>query len=185
MTRPPANAGRRNPADEEKGSISVHFIREALAGYAGRNPAAAAALLRESGIAPELLESPRARVSPETYGNLWRLMAQVFDDEFLGMDSRPMKAGSFTLLCQAVIHCATLEQAIHRTLRFLRLVLDDIEGQLVKNAGARIVLAERQDPPRAFAAGTLLVIIHGLACWLVGPAGDSMCEAGRVSRPGS
>lgn len=162
-------ATARAPDGGDKGSIAIDFVREALAELRGRDGADLDALLREAGIAPELLDSPRARVSPASYGALWHLLAQAFDDEFFGMDSRPMKAGSFTLLCHAVVHCGTLKQAVHRALRFLRLVLDDVEGRLERDGeAARIVLVERREAPRAFAAGTLLVVIHGLACWLVG-----------------
>lgn len=169
MKRAPATAKNQYQTDEEKGSISVHFVREALAVYRDRQPAAVAALLIEAGITPEVLDSPKARISPATFGTMWRLMAQTFDDEFFGMDSHPMKAGSFTMLCNTVIHCATLEHAIHRALRFLHLTLDDIEGKLVKDEiDARIVVVERQEFSRPFIAGTLLLIIHGLACWLVG-----------------
>lgn len=165
----PAATARTPDEGGDKGSIAIDFVREALAELRGRDGVDLDALLRAAGIAPELLDAPRARVSPARYGALWHLLARAFDDEFFGMDSRPMKAGSFTLLCHAVIHCSTLEQALHRSLRFLRLVLDDIEGRLEHDADeARIVLVERRARPRAFAAGTLLVVVHGLACWLVG-----------------
>lgn len=166
---PPATAKNQYQADKEKGSISVNFVREALAVYHDRQPAAVTALLHEAGIAPEVLDSPKARISAATFGTMWRLMAQTFDDEFFGMDSHPMKAGSFTMLCNTVIHCGRLEHAIRRALRFLHPILDDIEGKLVKDGiCTHIVIVERRELPRAFTAGTLLLIIHGLACWLVG-----------------
>jgi AraC-like DNA-binding protein len=88
-----------------------------------------------------------------------------------------MKAGSFTLLCHALIHSDTLERALRRALRFLRLVLDDFAGELeIDNGMARIRLKDRRNPQtddepppkRAFAYGTYLLMLHGLACWLVG-----------------
>ncbi|MDD5297727.1 MAG: AraC family transcriptional regulator [Rhodocyclaceae bacterium] len=154
--------------NSEKGTIAISFVQEALAGVRARG-LDAGAMLAAAGISPELLTTPLARVSSDHYGALWHLIAQALDDEFFGMDSRPMKVGSFTLLCHAVIHGDTLERALRRALRFLRLVLDDLEGELVREGDtARVVLRERGEPRRAFAYGTFLIILHGLACWLAG-----------------
>lgn len=163
----------------EKGSIAICFVHEALACIRSRG-LDQNVLLLQAGISPELLVSPHARVSSTQYGALWHLIAQTLDDEFFGMDCHRMKAGSFTLLCHAVIHSDTLERALRRALRFLRLVLDDLAGELQRDGDtAHIVLKDvsRQaaegagglvPAPRAFAYGTYLIILHGLACWLVG-----------------
>lgn len=153
----------------DKGTISIRFVREALAGVRERG-LDADLLLHQAGISPELLNAPQARVSSAHFGVLWHQVAQALDDEFFGMDSHRMKAGSFTLLCHSVIHCATLERALRRALRFLRLVLDDFEGELLRDGDeARVMLKERAGAPaRAFAYGTFLIILHGLACWLIG-----------------
>lgn len=156
-------------ATPDKGTISIAFVHEALAGLRARG-VDGAALLAQAGISAELLESPQARVSSVHYGHLWHLIATALDDEFFGMDSHPMKAGSFTLLCHGVIQCDSLERALRRALRFFRLVLDDFEGVLeCDGAVARLRVVDRLDAPRrAFAYGTFLLILHGLACWLVG-----------------
>ena len=158
----------------EKGTISICFVEEALVCLRERG-LEVEVLLRQAGISPELLGSPQARVSSKHYGQLWHLIAQTLDDEFFGMDSHGMKAGSFTLLCHALIQADTLARALRRALRFLRLVLDDLSGQLIVTGDvARIVLIEHPRgqgegaPRRAFAYGTFLLILHGLACWLVG-----------------
>lgn len=158
----------------EKGTISICFVEEALVCLRERG-LEVEVLLRQAGISPELLGSPQARVSSKHYGQLWHLIAQTLDDEFFGMDSHGMKAGSFTLLCHALIQADTLARALRRALRFLRLVLDDLSGELIVTGDvARIVLIEHPRgqgegaPRRAFAYGTFLLILHGLACWLVG-----------------
>ncbi|MDD3352267.1 AraC family transcriptional regulator [Zoogloea sp.] len=155
-------------AATDKGTIAMAFVQEALAGVRAQG-IDGDALLAQAGISPELLQAPQARVSSTHYGTLWHAIAQTMDDEFFGMDSHRMKAGSFTLLCHSVIHCDTLERALRRALRFFRLVLDDFEGVLLREGEmARVVLAERlPGPRRAFAYGTFLIILHGLACWLI------------------
>jgi AraC-like DNA-binding protein len=160
----------------EKGTISICFVVEALACIRSLG-LEQDLLLTQAGISPELLASPQARVSSKHYGQLWHLIAQTLDDEFFGMDRHRMKAGSFTLLCHAVIHCDTLERALRRALRFLRVILDDMSGEMHRDGDlVHIVLKDEvamqpdilTPPKRAFAYGTYLIVLHGLACWLIG-----------------
>ena len=153
----------------EKGTISIDFVHEALICLDERlidpNP-----LLINAGISPELLNFPQSRVSAAQFAKLWHVITEALDDEFFGMDSQQMKAGSFTLLCHAIVHSETLERALHRALRFLRIVLSDFSGELVVQENtAHIILNDKVPiPKRAFAYGTYLIILHGLSCWIAG-----------------
>src|SRR5208283_5237330 len=104
------------------------------------------------------------------YGQLWRLVAVALDDEFFGQDSRRMKAGSFAMLVHSVVGCRNLGQALDRSLRFYGLILDDISGSLEREGGeAAIVLRQRAGvAARVFGHEVLLMLLHGVACWLVG-----------------
>jgi AraC-like DNA-binding protein len=153
----------------------------------------AEALLETVGLSPSLLQVPQARVSAKHYGELWRLVAVTLDDEFFGQDSRRMKSGSFAMLVHSVLGCKTLGSALERSLRFYGLILDDIAGSLVRGAPAEggrgppestviptevavmpneaaVILRERQTgaAARTFAHEVLLMLVHGVACWLVG-----------------
>lgn len=153
----------------EKGSVAICFVHGALAGVRARgldvDP-----ILRSAGISPELLRVRDARVSAAQYGTLWRRIAVVLDDEFFGQDSRRMKVGSFAMICHSVVHAGRLGAALLRTLRFLALFLDDFEVRLeCDGAVARLVLHERHGGPvRVFGHETLLIMLHGLMCWLAG-----------------
>jgi hypothetical protein len=157
----------------EKGTISMDFVAEALL-VARQRGLDIAALVAGTGLSPELLAIPQARVSPEQYGALWHALADALNDEFFGMDSHPMRRGSFAILCHALLDCPTVGRAIERALRFFALVLDDLSGQLrVDGARAEVVLADRGPPGRLFAHGTLFVVLCGVACWLgAAPAPD-------------
>ena len=170
------NHSQPSTLEAEKGTIAIAFVHEALACLRERG-IDERPLLARAGISAELLALPQARVSSAAYGLLWHGIAQQIDDEFFGLDSRRMKSGSFTLLCHALIHSDTLERALRRALRFLRLLLDDFHGELEIDGGVvRIRIIDRIDsatgqpipPRRAFAYGTYLLLLHGLACWLVG-----------------
>ncbi|HEX4152939.1 MAG TPA: AraC family transcriptional regulator [Steroidobacteraceae bacterium] len=161
----PAQSGRPEP-----GTVAICFVVAALEAVRARH-LDADQLLIQVGLSPTLLGNPHARVSAEHYGKLWRLIALTLDDEFFGQDSRRMKAGSFAMLCHSVLGCRTLGAALERSLRFYGLILDDISGSLQSDDGeARVVLRERVSGQshRVFGQEVLLLLLHGLACWLVG-----------------
>src|SRR5271154_4050242 len=157
-------------ASAEPGTIAICFVAAALQSVHGRD-LNADELLANVGLSSSLLEMPQARVSAKHYGALWRAIAAALDDEFFGQDSRRMKAGSFAMLCHAVLGCKTLSHALDRSLRFYALILDDISGSIERDAQeARIVLHERVAGAgqRVFAHELLLMLLYGVSCWLVG-----------------
>jgi AraC-like DNA-binding protein len=154
----------------EPGTIAICFVAEALQSVRARN-LNADELLSNVGLSPSLLEVPEARVSAKVYGALWRTIALALDDEFFGQDSRRLKAGSFAMLCHSVVNCKTLARALARSVRFYALMLDDIAASVERDAKeARLVLHERVEgaSQRVFAHETLLMLIYGVSCWLVG-----------------
>jgi AraC-like DNA-binding protein len=148
--------------------VSICFVNAALEPVRARS-LDAAAIIQQLGISPALLKTPQARVSAQQYGALWRLVARTLDDELFGQDSRRMKSGTFAMICHSTLGCDSLRHALERALRFFRLVLDDISGHLhVSNSEARLQLVERDGPQRIFGQECLLMLLHGLACWLIG-----------------
>jgi AraC-like DNA-binding protein len=159
--RPPG--GRPEP-----GTVAICFVAAALERVRALK-LDTAPLLGRVGLSPSLLLAPQARVSVRQYGELWRLVASTLDDEFFGQDARRMKAGTFAMICHAVLNCKSLGQALERTLRYYALILDDIGGKLVRRgAEAAIELHENTARGRVFAHEVLLMLLHGVACWLVG-----------------
>lgn len=144
--------------------ISPFFVEEAL-DCLRRRGKAPERVLASVGL-PARIDAP---VSAESYGALWLAIAAEMDDEFFGMGSRPMRRGSFTLLCHCVLHAKNLDQALRRALRFLNLVLEDPQGNLqIADGLAQIVLTERTGARSAFAYRTYWILLHGITCWLVG-----------------
>ncbi len=144
--------------------ISPFFVEEALdcLKRQGRSPGK---VLAAVGL-PARIDTP---ISAESYGALWLAIAAEMDDEFFGMGARPMRRGSFTLLCHCVLHARTLDQALRRALRFLNLVLEDPQGHLqIADGIAQITLSDKAGARSAFAYRTYWILLHGIACWLVG-----------------
>jgi AraC-like DNA-binding protein len=148
----------------QKDSISLNMVREALQQCA-LAPTRQLALLQAVGIDPSL---PQGRVSVQVYARLWRRLAVEADDEFFGMDRRPLRSGSLAYLARTGVAQSTLGEALGAMLGFLNLMLGDLSGHLQVHQGlARITLEGRcGEPLRPFACFTYWLIIHGLACWL-------------------
>lgn len=149
-----------------RGTISMHFVTPVVAALRRRRLPVAPAL-RHAGIPVDLLASPQARVSAQSYSLLWRAVIVELDDEFFGQDSRRMKPGSFALLTRSVVHCSNLRSALARTCRFFAICLDDHSLKVERSRG-EVALIVESAKPRVFAHETLLVMAYGLACWLVG-----------------
>ncbi|WP_176044478.1 AraC family transcriptional regulator [Burkholderia vietnamiensis] len=144
--------------------ISPGFVEDALE-CLHRQRIPAEPVLRAAGL-PVAVREP---VTPQQYGRLWLAIASAIDDEFFGLAARPMRRGSFTLLCHAVLDAGTLEKALRRALQFLRVVLDEPRGELVVADGqAQIALTQAGTPYSAFAYRTFWLILLGVACWLIG-----------------
>ncbi|WP_395407117.1 AraC family transcriptional regulator [Pseudoduganella sp. UC29_106] len=154
----------------EKGSISIYFVQSALEPIVKRG-LDTEPLLRAAGISPALLSAPQGRVTAQCFSALWLAVARVLDDELFGQDSRRMKVGTFAMLCYTLVHCDTLDSALQRMARFFNLILDDFHCD-VENDGHQAALLIRDEPnteaPRVFGYETLLMLQHGLACWLIG-----------------
>lgn len=154
----------------EKNSISIHFVHSALRSIE-QNGFDISSVLLESGIDPTLLESPQSRVTADHFSALWLAVARCLDDEFFGQDSHRMKVGSFAMLCRTLVNCKTLKSALVCMMRFFNLLLDDYHCS-IKSEGqySQIVIKEQSQHPQPciFGHETLLIMQHGIACWLVG-----------------
>lgn len=148
----------------ERRMISSGFVEDALDCLRQRNIDPSPALARAN-----ISLDHAADVSNEQYGTLWLEVAALCQDEFFGQGARPMRPGSFKLLCHAVLHAGTLEHALKRALMFLNIVLDHPTGELSYQDGqAEIVVVSADAPRPAFAYRTYWLILLGVLCWLIG-----------------
>jgi AraC-like DNA-binding protein len=166
-------AGQANSATSA--TVSIGFVTGMLAGMArsGRDPAA---LLAATGIISATLADPAARVPITAYADLYNRVARALDDEAFGLFSAPLRGGSFELLARALVSAHSLDEALQRLCRFLRVLLPDLAVSVERQGNAaRLRIAETRplattvdDSVRVFAFEWLLRLIHGIACWLAG-----------------
>jgi AraC-like DNA-binding protein len=158
---------------ESKDSVSIWFVRAALSGLAPRG-VDRAPLLKAAGIPESLLASDHSRVAAERFGALWLGIAAALDDELFGLDRRRMKVGSFAMLSRACAQAGDLRGALRLAVQFFNVTMDDARVSLVEDGnGAALEVEELQPGARpapftVFAHETLMIMLHGLMCWLVG-----------------
>lgn len=130
-------------------------------------------LLDHAEIATTLLDQPTSRIPVSRYAALYRLINEQLDDEGFALFSRPLRRGSFELLCRGALSANTLAEALERIARYLKVMLDDLDVELTRSGQAAVlIISQEQDLPvgqdgRVFAFEWLLRLIHGLAAWLV------------------
>lgn len=153
-----------------KGTISVRLVEEALQGFTAPS-LSAGQLLHQLELDAIDLDDSEARIDVAEYSKIWRRLARHFDDEFFGMDARRMRAGSFAFVCRAAMAQPTLDSALRVALDFFRLTFEGFLGELYRSESlAEVTLLEpaNAQPLRAFSYFTFWMLLHGLACWLVG-----------------
>jgi hypothetical protein len=154
----------------KKNTVSIHFVKSAIHKLQ-KQEFDIKEILLSSGIDPILPNNPEARVEVVQFSRLWLNVARSLNDEFFGQDSHGMKVGSFAFLCRTLIHCKTLKIALQTMLRFFNLLLNDYKSELViegQYCHIRIQEIKKLDSAHVFGHETLLILQHGIACWLVG-----------------
>ena len=173
------------PPKSDKGTISISLVEETLA-LARARGLDVTPLVEVAGIAPQMLASPKGRVSSSQYGTLWAQIARALDDEFFGQDSHPMRSGSFVAMTQTALTARTGAQALARAIGFMRLVLDDLGARITTDEQrVRVGFVHREGtaPPTMFAYATYFILIYGLVCWLVGRRIPLICARFRCAAP--
>ncbi|GAA5008384.1 AraC family transcriptional regulator [Acinetobacter puyangensis] len=149
-------------------TISIHFVNAALTGVKQMG-LDVDTLLSHVGIEAELLRQPKARISPDQYTKFVQMLWLVTQDEHVGFDTQPRRLGTFAMMCQLIIHCKTLGEALERSTEFYRLFGDDWSVTLERDKHeARLIpqIPSDRDPDH-FITESILMIWHGLASWLI------------------
>lgn len=151
----------------ESGTVSIHFVREALQAVSGRG-VPESVVLQSAGIPPGFLDEPLARVSPAQFGILWRTLARHLQDEFFALDARAVRPGAYALLCQSLLGCEDLRAVLRQLCRFTRVVLDGMSVHLdVSGDTATLRLSDARARATPFAHATFFMVACGIACWLI------------------
>ena len=151
-------------------TIAIDLVRALLQG-SGSDTAQQLRCVQQAGIAPALLQQAGARVTTGQFATLYRLLAQLHDDETPGMFARPLRGGTLKFLCLSLIGSPSLLTAMNRFCQYFRLQLDDLHFALRPHGPlVQIALQPRTEAVQQnlFAQKMMLKLVHGIASWLAG-----------------
>ena len=109
--------------------MPAHHIKSLLAlvdGKAGSDES----LLAACDLPASILQSDKTPVPFKNFISLANNIMLAMNDESCGLLPKPMKPGSFALLCQSCIDCKTLGHFLRRRIKFIDLISDDITVNL-------------------------------------------------------
>jgi len=129
------------------------------------------ALLKKSGIDPQILNNPHDRIESSQFAFLLRNLWLVLKDEYLGFGPRPSLPGTFATMCQCILPCHNLLHAIKRAARFYSLFEGSpaITVEIVKDDAAYIKLdISSFNDPDYFLTLCILMLLHRFTSWGIG-----------------
>ena len=166
--------------DNSQLTVPAHFVNTMLAIAAERN-CDTDQLLRDIGIDPEAIANGEA-ISVLLYGELHHHIIELVQDEWFGMLSGgPVPKGAIRLLCQSVVHCKNLGQAIVRAGEFFEVCrgfkvkqVYELDGDQVIFKAAKLSYIPQHEfdallntTDRSVIKSTLSAW-HGFYSWLIG-----------------
>ena len=91
-------------------------------------------------------------------------------DESMGFMCRPLKPGTFQLMCQSTIHCSHLRRVILRIAQFFNVVNDGIQISLQEQgeeASISIVHRGAKDIDSTYFSGMMFTLLSRYLAWLI------------------
>ncbi len=126
-----------------------------------------AALCREAGLDPQLMDNPNARYPLSATTRLWQLAVQASGDPAIGLRvSRFVSPTTFHALGYALVASGSLREVFERILRYHQVVSDALVPQLIRDSDRyRFVLKIPEGAQRpAFEAIDAFAAIHVRTC---------------------
>jgi AraC-like DNA-binding protein len=115
------------------------------------------------------LSQPGRLLTTETFAKLMRSVYELRNDESAGYTDKPLRLGTFRMMCHATINCSNLRQALLRMMAFFQLLSDEFDWSLIEQ-GEEAKLSfnhlSKKAPASDFFAVFMLVVIWRWSSWL-------------------
>ncbi len=154
-------------SNNDKSGVSGHFVIGQLQGaiQRGLDPKE---LLLKAEIGDEVLNEPSLRVSFEQFATLMRITWHELQDESAGYTVRPLKVGTFGMMCHATISCLNLRRALLRGARYYDLLDSDLQFELIERGPeAELKISINSQLDEGYFTGSIALIWLRWASWMI------------------
>jgi AraC-like DNA-binding protein len=151
-------------------TVSSYFARIYMANMV-RLGADENLILASIGLSKDVLDEPRARVTPRQLAAIVRANWELADDEFMGLSSKKIKRGMFALLTERLVLCKTLGEVLAETIRFYQLTTEGVGFSLNQHKATTefVITVERPELDRDnLLVEFLLLVWFRFPSWLLG-----------------
>ena len=124
----------------------------------------------ERALSEQVLSESGAILTAEQFAMLMRKAFELVDDEAVGYTQKPLRVGTFRMLCHATINCTNLRRALIRMTEYFRLLSDEFDWSLSEQ-GEEAILTFDNAPNEIIANGyftaSMMTILWRWASWLI------------------
>jgi AraC-like DNA-binding protein len=127
-------------------------------------------LLFSAGIEEPLLNDQEARLDATGFARLMRACFDQLDDEAMCFTHKPLRVGTFRMMCHATINCTNVRRAILRIAEFFRLLSDEFYFELQEQgdeAGFVIHHRAKSGTNNDYFVAMLFTIFWRYLAWLI------------------
>lgn len=122
------------------------------------------------GIAHDVLESELGRISAKHLQEITQYVATALNDESLGFLDKPVRVGSFRMMCLACLSAPNLRQVIKRSREFYSLLTDNMPVNFYERDGKvywTISLGDLASDPKNYLVPAFFGSIYRWASWMI------------------
>lgn len=116
------------------------------------------------------LDANSSRVTSEQFALLMRTAFELVDDEAVGYSQRPMRVGTFRMLCHATINCDNLRRALVRMCDFFRVLSDEYHWRLEETGEDAILIFDHSPNPEVanhYFIASMMTILWRWSSWMI------------------
>lgn len=121
-------------------------------------------------ITPESLAQSDATLNSHQFAELMRALFELLNDESAGYCDKPLRLGTFRMMCHATIGCNNLRQALLRMMSYFSLISDEFDWLLEERgeeAKIQFNHQTKEKPLNGYFVSCMLSIVWRWAAWMV------------------
>lgn len=122
------------------------------------------------GVNQDELNLPGRLLTAEQFALLMRKAFELTDDEAVGYTKKPLRVGTFRMLCHATIDCDNLRRALLRMIDYFHLLSDEFDWALSEQ-GEEAILTFENEPngvvDNGYFTATMMTILWRWGSWMI------------------